>query len=125
MKNLLVSTPGRLLALAIGVAIGGGGLSKIVDGGGLLIGSVTVLVAVAIMIVGLAESVEDHFGAAAVFIVVLPVLTFLGEVGVQLAPRALGWPLVVVALPFLAFAARARASAPASQPRLELSHASS
>ncbi|HEY4118499.1 MAG TPA: hypothetical protein VGM56_11615, partial [Byssovorax sp.] len=120
MKNLLVSTPGRLLALAIGVAIGGGGLSKMVDGGGLLIGSVTVLVAVAIMIVGLAESVEEHFGAAAVFIVVLPVLTFLGEVGVQLAPRALGWPLVVVALPFLAFAARARASAPASQPRLEL-----
>lgn len=124
MKKLLLSGSGRVLAVAFGIAIAGSGIGKLLDGeASIAVGSLAVIVAVALSVVALGTAISDHFEAAVLAVLTLPCFLFLGEIGCGLLSRDAAWPLVFAGFAFLAFAARRHASA--DQPSAELAVARS
>lgn len=109
MKTFILSSSGRILALAFGIALAGSGVSKLMDGtAGLAVGSIAVLITIALAVFALATAVEEHGEAATLTIVLLPWLAFLGEIGLGLMPRSGAGLLVIAGVIAVAFGALRR-----------------
>ncbi|HEY4116773.1 MAG TPA: hypothetical protein VGM56_02905 [Byssovorax sp.] len=106
MKAFLSSTSGRVLLFGFAVAFAATGIAKLLGGPFELAANVAVFFAAATTVYALATAVSEHFGAAALVIVVLPWLTLLAEYEQQMLPPAAGYALVVVAAAGFAFALR-------------------
>jgi hypothetical protein len=122
MKAFLLSVSGRILTVAFAIALASAGIGKLMGLAGLGLSSVGVLVAIAISIVALTMAVEEHFRSAALTVVLLPWLLFVGEVGQGLLPRSGGYALVALGCVTLLVALRPSKAA-ASNSSLELAHA--
>jgi hypothetical protein len=119
MKNFILSSAGRILSLAFGVALTGSGVSKLMhDSAGIAVGCLSLLLAVVLSVVALGTAIGEHFAEAALAVVLLPCLAFLGVVGLGLLSPTGGGPLVVAGLGALAFAARRRAAPERAHARL-------
>lgn len=116
MKTFILSDSGRILSLAIGVALAGSGAGKLIEhSAGVAVGCIAMLLAVVLTVIALGTALDEHYGAAALSVVLLPCLAFLGMVGLGLLPHHGGGALMIAALAPVAFAAR-RHAAPERRP---------
>lgn len=94
MKELYTTVHGRLLSAAMAIALLGGGIASILQSSfSLPLMTISVFIGIALSIVAVGLSVEDHktplFTSLAV--IVLPVALFLYAIGVSLAMARAPW----------------------------------
>ena len=114
------SMTGRLMALSFGIALVGGGTATLMGGGGgsALLMSVSLFLPIVINIFALPEALEEHWFAAIMSAIILPVGLWLYGIGAPVARvymPSVGYGFVVLGLGALAMAARSGQPARAAQ----------
>jgi hypothetical protein len=106
------SMAGRILALSVAIALLGGSAAVLVGGGegSLFLLAASLFLPVVMNIVGLPTAIEEHWTAAVLSVILLPVLLFLWAIGIAVIRayhhHALVLPFLAAGLAALVVAAR-------------------
>jgi hypothetical protein len=107
MKAFLASVSGRILFAAFAFAIAGVGVAKLLGPGALGLAAITTFIGIAVAVFALATAIEEHPVPAALSVLILPWLLFLGELGQGLvSSSSAGYAMVIAGLASAALAMR-------------------
>jgi hypothetical protein len=121
MSDFFKSTGGRILALSVAIALLGGSAAVLMgtgEGSQILLAA-SLFIPIVMNIVGLPQTIEEHWGPAVLSVILLPMLLFLWAVGIAIIRayhhHALVSPFLALGLVALGVAARPAHEAPAAR----------